>query len=107
MSNNLRVGQKVVHVPNMGGEINHREREPYLPWPEPNGVYTIKEIKMLPTAGDLGRLSAGVALEEIPVPLDRQGRQVYWAASEFYPVAFRDIDISIFTEMLTNTKVSV
>ncbi len=95
----FHIGQKVVHVPNMGGEVNHREAFSYLSWPEPNGVYTIRFIR--PAKNFAGEESIGVLLEEIPDQQTRKGEWVGFSADEFQPLSFLDLDISIFTKMLT------
>lgn len=96
MSNNFRVGQKVVCVHDILGVPD---------WWAPlhyGRIYTVRETFISPS---IGRCS--VRLEEITNSFHPVWEcECGYVASLFRPAVERKADISIFTRMLTNNKVT-
>lgn len=96
------IGQKVVFVPNLGGKEQIWTKYRY--WPEANGIYTIKEMVLAHYRDKSGPLDVGLILEEMEPPLSLDGRSIaFFDWREFQPLSFLDIDISCFTQILTQT----
>jgi hypothetical protein len=104
MSNNFRVGQKVVCVPDWSGKYNQREMHPGINWPVVGEVYTVAAVTAFP-ASPGGEPIDGLALVEIPNERFGQLMISGWAARDFQPAKFNEINISIFTRMLTDNRV--
>ncbi len=100
---NLRVGMKVVCLD--------------VPWPENSGKYLATGVRF-PVTGNVYTIrwvgvaedgNAYVRLAEIINPIQKwpgyQAGEARFGARRFRPVVTRKTDISIFTDMLTTTKV--
>lgn len=102
------VGQKVVCIDaDMGFPEGHVVLEE-IRYPEVGKLYTIKAITVGCVTG-----TPCVELEEIPkqiVTIFANGEPfnglIYFSAAAFRPVQTRKTDISVFTKMLNQTKVS-
>lgn len=92
--NNFRVGQKVVCIAKGGWFENDRD-EPNDPrHPQYGGVFTITAVNRYPKP-----FGAYLSLLEI-------GGANEFASTGFRPAVERKTDISIFTRMLTDNKVT-
>lgn len=92
----FHVGQKVVCIFHMP---ENRRRADGV-YPEKNGVYVIRSIFPDPVYGrELLRF------EELTNPICDFGMEAGFDAAKFRPIVERKTDISIFTAMLTGTKV--
>lgn len=90
----FRVGQKVVCI----REFRDTRCPLTKHWPKLNVVYTIREIRVSRSDGELY-----FHLNELVNPVGNfsQGRgEAYFYSRNFRPVVERKTDISIFTEML-------
>ncbi len=99
MTCRFQVGDKVVFVPR--GDCPDWGQFSSRPWP--GEIYTVAEITIGTNTSnwDGPPELAGLRLEEIIQPRPRDGIVVNWDYRDFQPVKILDIDISIFTKMLT------
>jgi hypothetical protein len=93
MSNNFRVGQKVVCVDASGQCIE--------PMCNETDVYTVSRVFLSPISK-----TPLIDLVELPRPLGMHDG-VGFLAARFRPLVDRKTDISIFTKMLTDTPVKI
>jgi hypothetical protein len=90
----FRVGQKVVCVSDM--IIRMAE---FVVQPRVGCIYTVRDVYR-----SLGNFDA-IHLVEIKNGLHISGREFGFHAVRFRPVVERKTDISVFTKMLTDTKI--
>lgn len=89
----FHVGQKVVCVEAATGSCECRHE------PDKNNICTVANVYM-------HHMGLVLELEEFPAP-KCQHFDPGWLAESFRPIVERKTDISVFTEMLTDTKVGV
>ena len=95
----FRVGQKVVCIHQPKSAIAKQWMELGANYPSKNSIYTIRDIVSFPDG------SSGFLLQELWNDHLGYKPEPAFDACHFRPIVERKTDISVFTKMLTDTKV--